>query len=75
MTKKDVKLRLLEHNSGSNSWTKQNGPFVLLYYEKYFCKRDVEEKEKFYKSGFGRKIRNLILKSVSATGGPASGGG
>ena len=29
----------------------------------------------FYKSGFGRKIRNLIIKSVSAKGGPASGGG
>ncbi|MFA5175551.1 MAG: GIY-YIG nuclease family protein [Patescibacteria group bacterium] len=75
ITEKDPLVRLKEHNNGSNQWTKKNGPFKLLYYEKYFCKQDALSKEKFYKTGIGRKIRNLILVAVSAKGGPASGGG
>ncbi len=65
---KDPKLRLEEHNSGSNKWTKQNGPFVLLYFEEYLCEKDARKREMFYKSGFGKKIRNAILNSVSAKG-------
>jgi predicted GIY-YIG superfamily endonuclease len=40
MTEKDPMKRLAEHNSKSNKWTKGNGPFKLVYYEKYFCKKD-----------------------------------
>ena len=74
-TKKDVSSRLQEHNSGTNKFTRQNRPFVLLYYEEYFCKKDALKREKFYKSGFGRKIRDAIIGSVSAKGGTASGSG
>ena len=80
ITEKDPKERLKEHNKKINSYTKQNGPFILIYYESYFCKTDVMMREKFYKSGFGRKIRNEIIKllvkeksEVSARGGSASG--
>jgi putative endonuclease len=78
-TEKDPRERLKDHNYGSNKWTKENGPLELLHYEKYFCKNDAQEREKFYKSGFGRLIRDSIIdtvkKSVSAKGGPAYGGG
>jgi len=67
--------RLKQHNQKSNKWTRENGPFLLLYYEKYFCKKDALMRERFYKTGIGRKIRNAIIVSVSAKGGPASGGG
>jgi predicted GIY-YIG superfamily endonuclease len=30
-TGKDPKIRLGEHNSGANNWTRQNGPFELIY--------------------------------------------
>ncbi|MEK7512391.1 MAG: GIY-YIG nuclease family protein [Patescibacteria group bacterium] len=70
-----VTKRLEQHNIGLNKWTKENGPFELLYYEKYCCKEDALQREKFYKSGFGRKIRDCIIISVSARGGSASGGG
>ncbi len=64
MTEKDPKERLKEHNYGSNRWTKENGPFELTYYEKYFCKKDAQEREKFYKTGFGRLIRDAIINAV-----------
>jgi len=73
LTDNDPKERLKQHNYGSNDWSKENRPFELLYYEQYFCKTDAVMREKFYKSGFGRKIRDLIISSVSAKGGSASG--
>jgi putative endonuclease len=68
-TDKDPKTRLMEHNQKSNEWTANNGPFVLIYFESYCCKQDAINREKFYKSGFGRKIRNAILQAISAKGG------
>ena len=56
--------RLIEHNNGSNKWSKENGPLKLIYYEKYFCKRDAEDRELFYKTGFGRLIRDAIIETV-----------
>ena len=65
-TNKKPTERLVEHNRGSNQWTKQNGPFKLIYFEEYFCKEDALKREKFYKSGFGKQIRNAIIKAVEA---------
>ncbi len=62
VTKKDPKERLLEHNSGSNRFTSQNSPFDLVYYETHHCSKDARLREKFYKSGFGRKIRDIVIK-------------
>jgi len=65
MTAKIPCERLKEHNLGSNKWTRKNGPFSLLYYEKYFCKADAMQRERFYKSGFGRKIRDSIIVALT----------
>lgn len=56
--------RLEEHNKGSNQWTKANGPFKLIYFEKFECSIDMNMKELFYKSGFGKKIRDAIIAVV-----------
>jgi len=72
-TSKNPIIRLKEHNQNSTTWTKENGPFILLYFESYCCEKDARQREQFYKSGFGRKIRNLIFCSVSARGGSACG--
>ena len=78
-TEKLPKDRLKEHNFKTNSWTKENGPFVLVYYEKYFCKKDACCREKFLKMGIGRKYVKFLIQeyknTASAKGGPASGGG
>ena len=41
---------------------------VLLFQsilKKYYCKKDMDEREKFFKTGFGKKIRNAILKEIT----------
>ena len=63
-TEKIPEDRLKEHNYGSNDWTRENGPFELLYYEKYFCKKDAKARELFYKTGLGRLIRNSMIGVV-----------
>ena len=74
-TEKLSVMRLEDHNVGSNKWTRENGPFKLVYYERYYCLKDMKEREIFYKSGFRRTIRDIIIETVSAKGGPAYGRG
>ncbi len=61
-TGKLPEIRLKEHNIGTNQWTKANGPFELMYYESYICKADALRREKFFKSGLGRKLKKIIIK-------------
>lgn len=57
--------RLEQHNQGHNKYTSINRPFKLLYFETYLCKTDALNREKFYKMGFGRKIKDIIVKYLS----------
>ncbi|PIY96664.1 MAG: endonuclease [Candidatus Kerfeldbacteria bacterium CG_4_10_14_0_8_um_filter_42_10] len=66
LTSKDPRIRIIEHNNGSNAWSKQNRPFELVYFESYVCKEDAMNREKFYKSGLGKQIKYAIVKTVSA---------
>ncbi len=75
VTEKEVLVRLHEHNAGTTEWTRNHRPLVIAYYEQHVCKQDAYAREAFYKTGFGRKVRDGILLAVSAKGGPASGGG
>jgi len=63
-TTKDPTDRLKQHNQGKNSWTKNNGPFKLIYYETYFCMKDARARESFYKSGFGKAIKKIIVDFI-----------
>ena len=54
-TSKESLERLHEHNTGSNKWTRENGPFTMIYAENYADKRSAMQREKFLKSGQGRK--------------------
>lgn len=54
-TSKDVFARLKEHHGNTNRWTKQNGPFVLIYSEVFHSKTEAIKRERFLKSGQGRK--------------------
>ena len=55
-TSKDVPIRLKEHNSGSNKFISTNGPFVLFYSEILPDKTSAIKRERFLKSGQGRKF-------------------
>ncbi|PIZ00854.1 excinuclease ABC subunit C [bacterium (Candidatus Howlettbacteria) CG_4_10_14_0_8_um_filter_40_9] len=62
-TSKMVKERLDEHNVGTNKWTRNNGPFKLLYYESYYCKKDAIHRENFLKGGVGKKLVKIIKEN------------
>ena len=53
-TRKSPQVRLKEHNQGSNTWTKQNRPFDLLYSEQFLSRKAALEMEKYLKSAAGR---------------------
>ena len=79
-TSKPLNVRLEWHKLGLTQWTRQNNPFLLVYYEFYDRKSTAYRREKFFKTGNGRKaLKKLISDSVSARkhGGPAKscGGG
>ncbi len=78
-TRLKLEIRMRQHNYGSNKWTRQNGPFELIYTEKFSTFSEARKRENFFKSGVGRKYLNEILdkahSSASAEGGSASGGG
>jgi putative endonuclease len=54
-TSKDVQQRLTEHNQGSSVWTKNNGPFTLVYAQVCDNNTEAREWENFLKSGQGRQ--------------------
>ncbi|MDP2943140.1 MAG: GIY-YIG nuclease family protein [Candidatus Omnitrophota bacterium] len=51
----DLKRRLEEHNSKSQSSTKSRVPFNLVYYEWCLSKGDAITREKYLKSGKGKR--------------------
>ena len=62
-TKGSPETRLRQHNSGSNKWTKENGSFELVYTERYEDSGEARRRERFLKSGVGRKILSETLKA------------
>jgi putative endonuclease len=52
---KDLKVRLAEHNKGKVKSTKFRAPFDLVYYEACLDKNKAIKREKYFKTGFGRR--------------------
>ncbi len=61
LTIKKVDERLKEHNLGLSPYSKTYLPWEVVYYENFYCKLCAEKREQFLKSGFGYKLRKLIL--------------
>lgn len=58
---KDLKKRLDEHERGLVASTTQKRPLKLIYYEACLNENDAIAREKYFKTGFGRKfLRNRI---------------
>ena len=51
----DSERRLAEHNTGSNKFTKGGIPWIKIYQEEFQTKTEALKREKFLKSGQGRK--------------------
>jgi putative endonuclease len=52
----NLRKRLIEHNAGAAFATSYRGPLELIYYEAYGEAADAKGREKFLKSGSGRKF-------------------
>lgn len=61
-TSKDAFERLKDHNRGCNKWTRENGPFKVIYQEEYETKSEAIKRERFLKSGQGRKWLDENIK-------------
>jgi len=59
----DLRRRILEHNSGKNFSTKNRIPFKLIYYEACLNKEDARAREKYLKSGMGKRYIKNRLKN------------
>jgi len=58
---KDLRRRLEEHNSGKVESTFNRRPFKLIYYEACISEDDARKRERYLKSGMGKKyLRNRL---------------
>ncbi len=62
-TGRTPQLRLAEHNAGVNRWTRAHGPWRLAYWEMCGSKRLALARERFLKTGAGRRLRDRLIAS------------
>jgi putative endonuclease len=58
----NLRARLRQHQDGEGFATKSRGPWKLIYYEAYTEREDAEGREKFLKSGSGRRFLHDQLR-------------
>lgn len=58
----NLEKRLIEHNKGQSYYTKRKTPWMAIYYEVSFNKYDAIAREKYLKTGMGRRYLKNRLK-------------
>jgi len=66
----DLRKRFNQHNSNEVSgYTKNKGPFKLIYYEACLNQTDARQREKYLKTGMGKRyLKNRLKRFLSLTG-------
>ena len=65
----DLRKRFKDHNQGKVLATKGHGPFTLIYCEACLDKSDAFAREKYLKSGMGKRyLKNRLKRFLSLTG-------
>jgi putative endonuclease len=65
----DLRKRFNAHNKGLVASTKGRQPFELIYYEACINDHDARVREKYLKSGMGKRyIKNRLKRFLSLTG-------
>ncbi len=59
----DIEKRLLEHNQGVQESTKNRIPFEVIYFEWCINKQDAITREKYLKSGWGKRYLKIRLNN------------
>lgn len=57
----NLQRRIDEHNSNKNIGSRGKGPWELVYFEKCLNRIEARNREKFFKSGFGRELLKQIV--------------
>lgn len=64
----DLRNRFNQHQNNESTYTKGRGPFRLVYYETCLNEDDAKAREKYLKSGMGRRyLKNRIKRFLSLT--------
>lgn len=62
----DLRKRISEHNNGFTASTRFRRPFRLIYYEAYTHKNDAVRRERYLKSGMGKRdLRNRLKEGLT----------
>lgn len=65
----DLRKRFIEHNANKSRYTKNRGPFDLIYYEACKHKGDAKAREIYLKTGMGKRyLRNRLKRFLALTG-------
>jgi putative endonuclease len=59
----NLENRIVQHNSGKTTSTSRKRPWKIIYYEVSFNKEDAIAREKYLKSGMGRRYLKNRLKN------------
>ena len=58
----NLRRRFKEHNNGESVYTKEKGPFNLIYYEACIEQKDARSRESYLKSGKGKRYLKSRLR-------------
>ena len=65
----DIRKRFKQHNDNVTGWTKNRGPFELIYCEAGKNITDTRSREKYLKTGMGKRyLKNRLKRFLSLTG-------
>lgn len=59
----DLQRRLKEHNSGHSNYSSKHGPWKLIYFEEFKTLEEAVARERYLKTGAGRKFRKKLIES------------
>lgn len=62
---KNMDRRLRQHNSNHSTWTRNRGPWKLVYLTEFVSSKDARTHEKYLKGGAGRKIIKTEVARVA----------
>jgi len=66
---KNLRKRFESHSKGKVFSTKNRGPFSLIYYEACIDEHDARKREKYLKSGMGKRyLKNRLKRFLFLTG-------
>jgi putative endonuclease len=59
----------MQHQNNKSTYTKSRGPYRLIYYEACLNEYDAKAREKYLKSGMGKRyLKNRMKRFLSLTG-------